>query len=77
MQMCVRDDLNEGSDLLIQHMPKLKLDAVARVTAMALVSCKEPSIRRQMPRKAPFCDPHHSFGTSARTIFEPVGRNRP
>jgi hypothetical protein len=34
MQMCVRDDLNEGSDLLIQHMLKLKLDAVARVTAM-------------------------------------------
>jgi hypothetical protein len=43
MQMCIRHDLNAGSDLLIQHMLKLKLDAVAQVAAMALASCKEPS----------------------------------
>ena len=30
-------------DLLVQHMLKLKLDAVAHVTPMALASCKEPS----------------------------------
>ena len=41
--MCVRHDLNAGSDLLIQHMLKLKLDAVAQVAAMALASCKESS----------------------------------
>jgi hypothetical protein len=43
MQICVRSDLNAGSNLLIQHMLELKLDAVARVAAMALASCKEPS----------------------------------
>ena len=36
MQMCMCYDLNAGSDLLIQHMLKLKLDAVAQVAAMAL-----------------------------------------
>jgi hypothetical protein len=39
----VRDDLTAGSELLIQHLLKLKLNAVAQVAAMALASCKEPS----------------------------------
>jgi hypothetical protein len=56
-------DLNAGGDLLIQHMLKLKLDAVAQVAAMALASCKESSsllfvFGFNTPLLGP-CDEHH------------------